>query len=36
LQREAETVVGAPALADMPEILIAKGIVPQQITLIDR
>src|SRR3546814_13308292 len=30
LQREAKTIVGAPALADMPEILIAEGIVPQQ------
>src|SRR3546814_19404457 len=36
LQREAKTIVGAPALADMPEILIAEGIVPQQLTLIDR
>src|SRR3546814_6345849 len=36
LQREAKTLVGAPELADMPEILIAEGIVPQQLTLIDR
>jgi hypothetical protein len=36
LQREAETVVGATALADMPEILIAEGVVPQQLALIDR
>src|SRR3546814_1411900 len=36
LQREAKTIVGAPALADMPEILIAEGIVPQPLTLIDR
>ncbi|EZP67304.1 MAG: hypothetical protein BGP16_00755 [Sphingobium sp. 66-54] len=36
MQREAKTIVGAPALADMPEILIAEGIVPQQLTLIDR
>src|SRR3546814_20952511 len=36
LQREAKTIVVAPALADMPEILIVEGIVPQELTLIDR
>jgi hypothetical protein len=35
LQGEAKPVVGAPALPDMPEILIAERIVPQQITLIE-
>jgi hypothetical protein len=36
LQREAETVVGATTLPDMPEILIAEGVVPQQLALFDR
>jgi hypothetical protein len=36
LQRETETVVGTPALPDVPEILIAESVMLQQITLIDR
>lgn len=36
LQCEAETIVRPAALSDMPEVLVAEGIMPQQFTLSDR